>query len=79
VYWFPRCIVDHNLTFDGSPIDFSKPAKALSLLDPKIGAEIEKYIDDLNQEEEELEDFTTVPPSSSTDGSTELSSDSDVS
>lgn len=64
---FPRCIVEHNLTFDGSPIDFSKPQKALAQLDPKIGAEIEKLIDDLNQEEEELEDFTTAAPSSSTD------------
>lgn len=66
---FPRCIVEHNLTFDGVAIDFSKPKVALAQLDPKIGAEIEKYIDDLNQEEEELEDFTTAVPSSSTEES----------
>jgi hypothetical protein len=62
---FARCITDHNLTFDGKPIDFSKPGIAFSQLDPKIGAEIEGYIDKLNQEEENLEDFTTALLSSS--------------
>jgi hypothetical protein len=70
-FMFPRCIVDHNLTFDDKPIDFSKPKQALALLDPKIGAEIEALIDSMNQEEDNLENFTTVPPSSLTDESVE--------
>lgn len=76
-FTFPRCIVEHNLTFDGNAIDFSKPKIALAQLDPKIGTEIEKLIDDMNQEEEELEDFTTAAPSASTEDSTELPNSTD--
>lgn len=64
---FSRCIVDHNLTFDGKPIDFSKPEVALRQLDPKIGKEIENLIDDMNEEEEDEETFT-IPVSSSSSG-----------
>lgn len=66
-FTFPRCITEHNLTFDGQPIDFSKPQRAFALLDPKIGAEIEAEIDKLNQEEDQLDDFTTAPSSFSQD------------
>jgi hypothetical protein len=69
LYTFPRCIVEHNLTFDGQPIDFSKPQQAFAQLDPKIGAEIERHIDKLNEEDQSLEDFTTALLSSSTNES----------
>lgn len=76
-FTFARCITDHNLTFDGKPIDFSRPQTALAQLDPKIGAEIEKAIDNLNQEQEELEAFTIAPPSFSKDGEDEPKNSSD--
>lgn len=73
---FPRCIVEHNLTDDnGVLLDFS--AKGIEMtfksLDPKVGSEIEKHVDELNQEEEEPEDFTKQPSSSSPDGVIQLS------
>lgn len=65
-FTFPRCIVDHNLTDDkGVQLDFSKPAFVFTHLDPKVGAEIERLIDELNQEGEEDEDFTPASNSSS--------------
>jgi hypothetical protein len=58
-YTFPRCISDHNLTDSNDvPLDFSKPDLVFKHLDPKVGAEIESYIDELNQEAEGSEDFT---------------------
>src|SRR5687768_3211056 len=66
---FANCIVDHNLEdANGQKLNFSL-AGTLDILDPKIGAEIEAYIDELNQEEddEDLESFLTVPTSSSKD------------
>lgn len=77
MFTFPRCIVDHNLTFDGAPIDFSKPAVAFKQLDPKVGREIEKAIDDLNQEDQAESDFTIVPSSSSLDTPNEPNGNSD--
>lgn len=74
LFTFPRCIVDHNLTFDGKPIDFSKPAVAFEQLDPKIGREIEQLIDELNQEDQAEEDFTTLPSSASSEESSSPSS-----
>lgn len=66
-FTFPRCIVDHNLTdVNGVGLDFSKPDLTFKHLDPKVGAEIERYIDELNQEEES-EDFTNAASSSSPD------------
>lgn len=64
---FANCIVDHNLEdANGGKLNFSL-AGTLDILDPKIGAEIEEYIDELNQEEDDsdLEDFLTAstPPS----------------
>lgn len=79
-YSFPRCIVDHNLTDEtGKQLDFSKPEFVFPMLDPKIGAEIESLIDKLNQEDEKAEDFTPLPDSSSPDGPSEPSSDSEAS
>lgn len=57
-YEFKNCIVDHNLEDDkGVKLDFNNPM-AFTFLDPKIGGEIEKLIDDMNQEEFDEEDFT---------------------
>lgn len=70
---FANCIVDHNLEDDeGNKLDFSEKAvsKTLRILDPKIGSEIERYIDELNQEEDDLEDFTKRPSSFSENGQT---------
>lgn len=67
---FPRCIVEHNLTDEnGTLFDFSEKgiAATFKMLDPKVGAEIETLVDELNQEEEEPEDFTKQPSSSSLD------------
>jgi hypothetical protein len=63
---FSNCIVEHNLEDDnGAPLNFSN-TMTLRILDPKIGAEIERYIEELNQEDEEsLEDFTKQLSSSS--------------
>jgi len=54
---FKNCIVDHNLEDDdGNKLDFSNPM-ALQILNPKIGSEIDRYIEEMNQEDE-----TTVAP-----------------
>lgn len=67
---FKKCIVGHNLTDkDGSPLDFSKP-ETLRKLNPSIGHEIERLIDELNGEAEESEDFTPAPSSSSLETNT---------
>jgi hypothetical protein len=61
-YEFKYSIVNHNLEdSSGNLLDFSSP-ESFRNLDPRIGAEIGKYIDDLNQEidEDELENFPTV-------------------
>ena len=63
-YSFPRCIVGHNITDEaGTPLDFKNPDKTFPILDPKIGAEIESFIDKMNQEDEVGEDFTSPPDS----------------
>lgn len=61
-YEFKHSIVEHNLEdSNGNLLNFGNPETFRSL-DPKIGAEIGKYIDDLNQEltEDELENFQTA-------------------
>ena len=79
-YSFPRCIVEHNLTDEtGKLLDFSKPEYVFPMLDPKVGAEIESLIDKLNQEDEEPEVFTPPQDSSSLDGPSEPSNDSEAS
>jgi hypothetical protein len=67
-YEFANCIVDHNLTIDGNPVDFGNPKLAFKMVAPEILQEIELYLSELNMEtdEDELEDFTNVArPSSS--------------
>lgn len=64
-YEFMHCIVDHNLEDrSGVKLNFSNP-QTISILNPKVGGEIETYIDDLNQPDEDVEPFTNVPPDSS--------------
>jgi len=56
---FAYCIVNHNLTdANGTRLDFTNKM-VLKMLDPKVGSEIEKYINELNEDEDEesLEDF----------------------
>jgi len=57
---FPRCIQEHNITDDnGVALDFSERSidMTFKILDPRIGAEIERLIDEMNNEEEVEEDF----------------------
>jgi len=55
-YEFRNCIVSHNLEDEnGDLIDFTRPMQAWRL-DPKIGQEIDKAIEELNQLEEDDED-----------------------
>lgn len=64
---FAYCIVDHNLTDkNGTKLDFTNPL-AVKNLDPKVGIEIDRILNDLNEPEEEGddEDFT-MPLTSST-------------
>lgn len=72
---FAYCIVDHNLTdANKTKLDFSKPM-ARNLLDPKVGSEIEKLINNLNEDEgeESLEDFLSRSNTSSTTESNDSS------
>jgi len=56
-YEFRNCITDHNLEDEnGNALDFTRPMQAWRL-DPKIGQEIGKYIDRLNQFDDEEEDL----------------------
>lgn len=49
---FKNCIVDHNLEDDdGNKLDFGNPM-SLQILNPKVGSEIDRYIEELNQEDE---------------------------
>jgi hypothetical protein len=69
---FKNCIVEHNLEdANGVLLDFTNP-RSYADLDPKIGAEIGKYIDELNQEDDD-EDLKESPlaPSFSSDNELE--------
>lgn len=74
---FAYCIVDHNLTdVNGVKLDFTNKM-VLQALDPKIGSEIERYINELNEDEDEesLEDFMRRVTSSSEEETTSLGTD----
>lgn len=63
-YEFEHCIVDHNLEDEhGKKLDFSKEG-VLSVLDPRVGQEIEEHIDKLHNVEQDVKDFPS-PASSS--------------
>lgn len=52
-YEFRHCVVDHNLEDeDGRKLDFGSPGD-LAKLDPRVGSEIDKYINKLNQDVED--------------------------
>jgi hypothetical protein len=54
-YEFAHCIIDHNLELkNGTKMDFKSP-DTLSVLDPRVGAEIEELIDKHNEVESEEE------------------------
>lgn len=56
---FAKCIVDHNLYEDDAEtvkLDLSTK-RGLTQLDPRIGDEIGKYIDELNNFDEESEEL----------------------
>ncbi len=66
---FAYCIGEHNLTDkNGVILDFAHPM-TLKTLNPKVGSEIEKYIDELNEDEDEelLEDFRKLHDGSSSE------------
>ena len=78
---FAKCIIDHNLEDEfGNKLDFQNDM-TLQVLDPRIGVEIEQYIDELNQdaEDEEQVGFTQLATSSSEDSRTELENTADLS
>jgi hypothetical protein len=63
-YTFKNCIVDHNITDEnGVQLDFNRP-QTLKFLNPKVGVEIEQYIDELNSADEDDEEL--FPPVAST-------------
>ena len=63
-YMFKNCIVDHNITDkNGTPLDFRKE-ETLHFLNPKVGTEIERLIDELHSEDDLEEDFPIAPTSS---------------
>lgn len=52
---FQHCVVDHNLEDkDGRKLDLTKPAD-FNKLDPRVGQEIEGYISEMNNFEEDEE------------------------
>lgn len=58
-YDFAYCIGEHNLEkADGTPVDFTKPME-IRMINPRVGSEIERLIDELNNDEddESIEDF----------------------
>jgi len=52
---FANCIVDHNLEDDNGNKLALGTAQGMAQLDPKVGQEIEKYIEEMNNFEDEAE------------------------
>lgn len=64
-YMFKNCIVDHNITDKkGNPLNFNDEM-ALHILNPAVGMEIERYIDELHETEDLDGNFPTARTSSS--------------
>lgn len=62
---FQYCIGDHNLEDDqGKKLDFNNPA-TLDVLNPKVGSEIERILDEINGDDVDEEVFTRLPSDSS--------------
>lgn len=73
---FVHCITDHNLEDDnGVKLDFNNEM-SIYALDPKIGQEIEKYLDELNGEDtaEEQANFPSRVSGSSKEKATSTDS-----
>lgn len=77
---FKNCIVDHNLEDDnGNKLNFDN-RMTLKILDPSVGVEIEKYIEEMNVEDDETdEDFIKQLSSSSKSEAKTPSEDTDAS
>lgn len=81
-YDFAYCIGEHNLTDkNGALLQFNDPKTVpmtLKQLNPRVGSEIERYLFELNEEEdaESLEDFLKRSVASSTEEGTQSSTDS---
>lgn len=70
---FSYCIGEHNLQdANGQLLDFSN-SMTIQVLDPRVGAEIARLLDELNGEEEEetLDDFLQRHSKSSADAPTD--------
>jgi hypothetical protein len=53
LYEFQQCVVEHNLEkVEGKLLNLSDP-NDVEMLDPKVGQEIEKYMNELNNFEDE--------------------------
>lgn len=56
IFDFRACIVDHNLEDEnGQKLNLTNPTD-IDRLDPRVGEEIAKYIDQMNNFEDDLED-----------------------
>lgn len=84
MYDMTYCIGEHNLTdSEGQLLDFNNPKRIemiLKSMDPKVGSEIEKYLGELNEDDEEelLEDFMRRQHTSSEGELPTLPTDSSV-
>jgi len=66
-YEFSKCIVDHNLEDDGgNKLDFTKQT-GIKRLDPRVGQEIETYIDKLNKWDEDVDEEDGTGPLTTSD------------
>jgi hypothetical protein len=74
-YEFKFCIGDHNITnSEGKKVDLTNPG-TLDILSPKLGAEIEKILDELNAEDEDEDKDFPGPASISSKEATHHSDD----
>jgi len=75
---FGRCIVEHNLTDENGHLLNLGSVAGLNLLDPQIGDEIAKLINDLNRAESE-EELGNLPENPTEPLTEELSETEDIS
>jgi hypothetical protein len=75
---FANCIVEHNLQDeDGNLFDFTNPM-SFDVLNPKVGLEIDRYIEEMNQEDEYAAVPLDTPPISSLPDSKKQPSESSI-
>jgi hypothetical protein len=71
-YMFKNCIVDHNITDkNGAKLDF-RSEMTLHMLNPAVGMEIERLIDEINGGDDVPQDFPIAPTSSTDPAEQEL-------